>query len=95
MAVGFIAMFKGEHIQRGIALTGTIEPEDRSARWQSPDKIRAAAREGIAPCWFHGGRFMDAAVDLNDWTSAQCDGKEVDTIDEAYQLMTGNESRAG
>jgi Lon-like protease len=26
MAVGFIALFKGEHIQRGIALTGTIEP---------------------------------------------------------------------
>ena len=26
MAVGFIALFKGDHIQRGIALTGTIEP---------------------------------------------------------------------
>ena len=31
MAVGFIALFKGDRIQRGIALTGTIEPGDRKS----------------------------------------------------------------
>jgi Lon-like protease len=49
MAVGFIATFKGERIQRGTALTGTLEP---------------------------GGRI--------GWVV-----KEVDTVEEAYLLMTG------
>ena len=56
MAVGFIALFKGDHIQRGIALTGTIEPGGqigrggRSARWAAsrirfvPPAERAIAR---------------------------------------------------
>src|SRR5574341_403870 len=46
MAVGFIAMFKGDKIQRGIALTGTFESGGHIGPVGGiPDKIRAGARE--------------------------------------------------
>ena len=47
MAVGFIAVFKGDRIPRGTALTGTLEPGGHIGQVGSlPDKIRAAKREG-------------------------------------------------
>src|SRR5512134_3654493 len=91
MAVGFIAMFKGDRIQRGIALTGTIEPGGQIGPvGDIPDKIRAAAREGYrtvlvprgqmhAPQW----NLIELGFQLNVTV------KEVDTVDDAYQLMTG------
>ena len=91
MAVGFIALFKGDRIQRGTALTGTIEPDGRIG-WVGdiPDKIRAAKREGYhtvlvprgqvhSPQW----NLIELAFHLNIHV------KEVDTVDEAYQIMTG------
>src|SRR5713101_1021332 len=91
MAVGFIAMFKGEHIQRGIALTGTIEPEGQIGPVGSiPDKIRAAAREGYRIVLVPRGQIHDARWNLNELGfQLNVTVKEVDTIDEAYQLMTG------
>ena len=91
MAVGFIAMFKGEHIQRGIALTGTIEPEGQIGPVGSlPDKIRAAAREGYRTVLVPRGQMYDARWNLNELgLQLNVTVKEVDTIDEAYQLMTG------
>ncbi|HKO30682.1 MAG TPA: S16 family serine protease [Nitrospiraceae bacterium] len=91
MAVGFIAMFKGEHIQRGIALTGTIEPGGQIGPvGYIPDKIRAAAREGyhtvlVPRGQIHGSQWnlIELGFQLNMTV------KEVDTIDEAYALMTG------
>ena len=57
MTVGFIALFKGDHIQRGIALTGTIEPGGQIGPVGSiPDKIRAAVREGFAQHTRHARR---------------------------------------
>ena len=58
MAVGFIAMFKGEHIQRGIALTGTIESGGQIGPWEA-SRIRFAPphEKGIGPYWFHADRF--------------------------------------
>jgi hypothetical protein len=91
MAVGFIALFKGHPIQRGIALTGTIEPGGQIGPVGAiPDKIRAAVREGYrtvlvpsgqmhAPQW----NLIELGFQLNVTV------KEVETIDEAYQLMTG------
>ena len=91
MAVGFIAMFKGEHIQRGIALSGTIEPEGQIGPVGSlPDKIRAAAREGYRTVLVPRGQMYDARWNLNELgLQLNVTVKEVDTIDEAYQLMTG------
>ena len=49
MAVGFIALFKGDHVQRGVALTGTIEPGGQIGPVGSiPDKIRAAVTRGLS-----------------------------------------------
>jgi hypothetical protein len=91
MTVGFIAVMKGEPIQRGIAITGTIEPSGRIGPVGGiADKIRAAAREGYRTVLIPQGQFLDArwnlgslALDLNMTV------KEVSSIDEAYELMTG------
>jgi len=91
MAVGFIAMFKGEHILRGIALTGTFEPGGQIGPVGGiPDKIRAAAREGYRTILVPRGQIHDSQWNLNELGfQLNVTIKEVDTIDEAYQLMTG------
>jgi len=91
MAVGFIALFKGEHLQRGIALTGTFEPGGQIGPVGAiPDKIRAAAREGYRTVLVPRGQVHDARWNLIELGfQLNVTVKEVDTIDEAYQLMTG------
>ena len=91
MAVGFIAMFKGDHIQRGIALTGTFEPNGQIGPVGSiPDKIRAAAREGYRTVLVPRGQIHDPRWNLIELGfQLNVTVKEVDTVDEAYQLMTG------
>ncbi|MEO5956109.1 MAG: S16 family serine protease [Nitrospiraceae bacterium] len=91
MAVGFMALFKGDRIQRGIALTGTIEPGGQIGPVGSiPDKIRAAAREGFRTVLVPRGQIHDAQWNLNELgLQLNVTVKEVDTIDEAYLLMTG------
>jgi predicted S18 family serine protease len=92
MAVGFIAMFKGDRIQRGVALTGTFESGGRIG-WVGgiPDKIRAAAREGYKTILVPSGQIYGASGwNLNELAlELNVTVKEVSTIDEAYQLMTG------
>jgi hypothetical protein len=92
MAVGFIAMFKGDRIQRGTALTGTLEPGGHIGRVGSlPDKIRAAKREG-----YHTVLVPRGQLHTSEWNLIELgfqlniSVKEVDTVDEAYQFMTGN-----
>ena len=91
MAVGFMALFKGDRIQRGIALTGTIEPGGQIGPVGSiPDKIRAAAREGFRTVLVPRGQMYDTRWNLNELgLQLNVTVKEVDTVDEAYQLMTG------
>jgi Lon-like protease len=91
MAVGFIALFKGEHIQRGIALTGTVESGGQIGPVGSiPDKIRAAAREGYRTILVPRGQIHDSRWNLTELGfQLNVTVKEVDTIDEAYLLMTG------
>jgi uncharacterized protein len=91
MAVGFIAMFKGDRIQRGTAMSGTLEPGGRIGPVGGiPDKIRAAKREGYHTVLVPRGQgytpqwnLVELGFQLNMTL------KEVDTIDEAYLLMTG------
>lgn len=92
MTVGFIALFKGEPIQRGIAMTGTLEPGGQIGPVGSiPDKIRAAAREGYRTMLVPRGQIHDARWNLNELGfQLNVTVKEVETIDEAYQLMTGH-----
>jgi Lon-like protease len=91
MAVGFIALFKGDHIQRGIALTGTIEPGGQIGPVGSiPDKIRAAVREGYRTVLVPSGQMHDSRWNLIELGfQLNVTVKEVETVDEAYVLMTG------
>jgi predicted S18 family serine protease len=91
MAVGFIATFKGDRIQRGIALTGTLEPGGRIG-WVGSiaDKIRAAKREGYHTVLVPRGQLHTAQWNLVELGfQLNIAVKEVDTIDDAYLLMTG------
>ncbi|HXX74096.1 MAG TPA: S16 family serine protease [Nitrospiraceae bacterium] len=91
MAVGFIAVFKGDKVQRGIALTGTFEPGGKIGFVGSiPDKMRAAAREGYRTILVPRGQIYNERWNLNELAlQLNVTVKEVETIDEAYQLMTG------
>jgi predicted ATP-dependent protease len=91
MTVGFLAVLRGESIQRGVALTGTIDPDGRIGPVGAiPDKIRAAAREGYRTVLIPQGQFNDPRWNLNNLAmSLNVNVKEVGTIDEAYELMTG------
>lgn len=91
MAVGFIALFKGDRIPRGTALTGTLEPGGRIG-WVGgiPDKIRAAKREGYHTVLVPRGQLHSDQWNLTELAfQLNITVKEVDTIDEAYELMTG------
>lgn len=92
LAVGFIALFKGDRIQRGTALSGTIEPGGLIGWVGSiPDKIRAAKREGYHTVLVPRGQIHSPEWNLNELAlRLNIAVKEVDTIDEAYQIMTGN-----
>ena len=91
MAVGFLALLRGDHIQRGIALTGTIESDGRVGRVGAiPDKVRAAAREGYRTILIPQGQSNDPRWNLTGLAmSLNVVVKEVATIDDAYELMTG------
>jgi Lon-like protease len=91
MAVGFIAMFKGHSLLRGIALTGTLEPGGRIGSVGSiPDKMRAAAREGYRIILVPAGQIYGSGWNLNQVAlDLNVTVKEVNTVDEAYELMTG------
>ena len=91
MAVGFIAAFRGDRIQRGTALTGTLEPGGRIG-WVGgiPDKIRAAKREGYHTVLVPRGQLHSSQWNLIELGfQLNITVKGVDTIDEAYLLMTG------
>lgn len=92
MAIGFIAMFKGERVQRGTALTGTIEPGGHIGWVGSiPDKIRAAKREGFHTVLVPRGQLHTAQWNLIELGfQLNINVKEVESIDEAYELMTGS-----
>ncbi len=91
LAVGFIALFKGDRLLQGVALTGTLESDGHIGYVGSiPDKMRAAAREGYRTILIPSGQLRGSgwnlrqvAMDLNVIV------KEVETIDQAYELMTG------
>lgn len=91
MAVGFLALLNGDAIQRGVALTGTIESNGRIGSVGAiPDKVRAAAREGYRTILIPQGQGDDPRWNLKGLAlTLNVSLKEVGTIQEAYELMTG------
>jgi predicted S18 family serine protease len=91
MTVGFAALFKGDRLRRGIALTGTITRDGTIGPVGGiPDKIRAAAREGYRTILIPEGQRHDPRwnIDRLAW-DLNVEVKEVSRIEEAYYLMTG------
>ena len=91
MTVGFAALFKGDRIRRGIALTGTITTDGTIGPVGGiPDKIRAAVREGYRIILIPEGQRYDPEwnIDRLAW-DLNVEVKEVSRIEEAYHLMTG------
>ena len=91
MTVGFAALLKGDHIRRGIALTGTISKDGTIGPVGGiPDKIRAAAREGYRTILIPQGQRDDPRWNLNRlaW-ELNVEITEVATVEEAYHAMTG------
>ena len=91
MAVGFLALLRGDPIIRGIALTGTLESEGRVGPVGGiPDKVRAAAREHYRLVLIPQGQLYDPRWDLSELSmQLNLTIKEVSTIQEAYEMMTG------
>lgn len=92
MTVGFTALLKGEHIRRGIALTGTITKDGTIGPVGGiPDKIRAASREGYRTVLIPQGQRDDPHWNLNRLAlELNVEVAEVATVEEAYHLMTGS-----
>jgi ATP-dependent Lon protease len=91
MTVGFVALLKGDRVQRGIALTGTITSDGTIGPVGGiPDKIRAAVREGYRTILIPEGQRYDPRwnIDRLAW-DLNVEVKEVSRIEEAYHLMTG------
>lgn len=91
MTVGFAALLKGDRIQRGIAMTGTITKDGTIGPVGGiPDKIRAAVREGYRIILIPEGQRDDPRWNINRlaW-DLNVEVKEVSTIEAAYHLMTG------
>lgn len=91
MAIGFLAVLRGDPIIRGIALTGTLESEGRVGPVGGlPDKVRAAAREHYRLVLVPQGQLNDPRWNLSGLSmQLNLAIKEVSTIQEAYEMMTG------
>ena len=91
MAIGFIALFKGDSFRRGVAMTGTLLPGGRIGRVGGlPGKVRAAAREGYHTILIPAGQLSDPRWELTSLAlELNVTVREVRTVDEAYELLTG------
>lgn len=91
MAVGFLALLRDEPLIRGIAMTGTLQPDGRIGPVGAiADKVRAAAREGYRTVLIPVGQRDDPQWNLNGLAmELHLVIKEVATVDDAYELMIG------
>lgn len=91
MAIGLIALFRGDSLLRGVALTGTLQEDGSIGKVGGiAGKIRAAAREGYHTILIPSGQLNDSRWELGGLAlDLGVTIREVNTIDEAYLLLTG------
>lgn len=91
LAIGFIALLKGDQLRRDITITGTLEGDGRIGQVaQVAEKTTAAARAGYHVLLVPRGQFYAPRVNRVAFTpESNVLVREVDTIDEAYEIMTG------
>ncbi len=91
LAIGFLALLKGDPLIREITITGTLEADGRIGQaGQVAEKTTAAARAGyrvllVPRGQFYAPRINRVALSLESRVLV----REVDTIEEAYEIMTG------
>lgn len=91
LAVGFLAVLRGDRLTNEVALVGALEPTGRIGQVRRiRAKIRAAARQGYRVVLVPRGqrqiptvRFVGMGVEPNITV------REVGTVEEAYEIMTG------
>lgn len=91
LAIGFLALLKGDALNKEITITGTLENDGTIGQvTQVAEKTKAAARAGYRMLLVPRGQFYAPRVNrvaLN--VESQVLVREVDTIEEAYEIMTG------
>jgi hypothetical protein len=91
MAIGFLALLKGDTLIREITITGTLKSDGTIGPvTHVVEKTSAAARAGyrmllVPRGQFYAPRINRVALNLESKVLV----REVDTIDEAYEIMTG------
>lgn len=92
MAVAFMAMFNRVRLRGDICLTGALEPGGRIGKVGSiPQKMQAAKTGGCLTVLVPANQIFDSAWNRNLQELAldyKIKVQEVDTIDEAYRIMT-------
>ncbi len=91
LAIGFLALLKGDHLIQDITITGTLEGDGRIGQVaQVAEKTTAAARAGYHVLLVPRGQFYAPRVNRVSLTAeSNVLVREVDTIEEAYEIMTG------
>jgi hypothetical protein len=91
LAIGFLALLKGDHLIQDITITGTLEGDGRIGQVaQVAEKTTAAARAGYHVLLVPRGQFYAPRVNRVKLTpESNVLVREVDTIEEAYEIMTG------
>ncbi|ULA69747.1 MAG: Lon proteolytic domain-containing protein [Nitrospira sp.] len=91
LAIGFIALLKGDQLKRDITITGTLEGDGQIGQVaQVAEKTTAAARAGYHVLLVPRGQFYAPRVNRVRLTpESNVLVREVDTIEEAYEIMTG------
>jgi hypothetical protein len=91
LAVGFLAVLKGERLISGIALTGILEPTGRiGSVTRMEEKIHAAARSGYRILLVPRGQLPAPRVNLvRIGMEPTLILREVGTVEEAFEIMTG------
>ncbi len=91
LAIGFLALLKGDPLIQEITITGTLEADGTIGQvTQVAEKTTAAARAGyrillVPRGQFYAPRINRVALSLESKVLV----REVDTIEEAYEIMTG------
>ena len=91
LAIGFLALLKGDPLIQDITITGTLESNGRIGRVaQVAEKTTAAARAGYHVLLVPRGQFYAPRINRVSLSlESNVLVREVETIEEAYEIMTG------
>lgn len=89
LAVGFLAVLRGDQLAKDIAMTGTLEPDGRIGQVRNiKQKIMIAAYQGYRVVLIPRGQISVPRARLVG-TKSSMTIREVGTIEEAYVIVTG------